>query len=126
MGGGVNRQELARYDLEALVHVYAYRALVIYSLAYFVILLLGLTSSIPYYVVKAATVVMWAISTPSFYELVKGFALVRTRGLAFGHLPESFREVLARRVGMLPVYRALPGAAMVIWAAGLVVYLVMG
>lgn len=112
---------LSRFDKEALVHVLFYRVLAPYSVIYGVILLASVFYGAMQPLAKAFTVVEWILFTPQLYESVKAFSLVSTRGLAHGHLNDSFLYVYRKRYGgSASFFAVLPYIALALWAIGFV------
>ncbi|MEM0145533.1 MAG: hypothetical protein QXH66_00885 [Conexivisphaerales archaeon] len=115
---------LASFYIEGFVHMLFYRILVPISIAYGALVIawifypqLGLT-------VKAITAVVWVLFAPQIFETVKGLALSRSRGMAFGHINEEFRALYMARYGKGSMYlKAAPYAVIVIWAIGFIAML---
>lgn len=121
-----NRQELRRYDLEAWVHVNFYKAAVLYSFLHAAFLAYYLLSGDPLsrQAVRVSTVIYWALLTPSFNELLKGFLMIFSRGSAMSHIAENIRARLEERHrtrARLAVAALYAGLAL--WAAGLIAFL---
>jgi hypothetical protein len=119
-----NLARLIRFDKEAFVHMVAYRALIVFSVIYGVIMLL-------YFVIpglgplaKASTAIIWILFTPQLFETAKGASLVMTKGLAFGHLGKGYSFLMKKKYGRTGGYaKPTPYAVMLLWAAGFVAIL---
>jgi hypothetical protein len=116
---------LLSFSFEAWVHMVTNRVMVFLSLlyaAFIVVYLLVPGLGIP---LKVVTAVVWVLWTPQFFEALKALVLVRTRGLAFGHLNEEFAHLYRVRYHKHPgPYRAFPFVVLAVWIAGFVVMLV--
>jgi len=95
----VNRQDLRRYDIEAWLHVMFYKISSVFSIAEAIaaIAYLLLPSPTTKTLFGVLTLVFWALLTPSFYELSKGFLMIYSRGAAYSHIAENIRERLLKR-----------------------------
>ena len=112
----VNRQRLSEFDIEALAHRISYKAAVAFSPVYAIALVLGILGSIEWEALKALSLVMWAVLTVPYYELIKGVVMVASRGVLFGNVAETFRRLLeARMRARLIALRVVFYATIVAW-----------
>lgn len=119
-----NLFRLLGFDKEAFIHMIAYRALIFYSIPYGVLMLISLVYANLAAYTWLLTAVFWILVTPQLYETMKAFSLISSRGLAFGHLSESYvylEKAKYSRSGSL--YKPIPYIAMLIWIAGFIALL---
>ena len=116
---------LLSFSFEAWLHMVTNRVMVFLSLAYaafIVVYLLVPGLGLP---LKILTAAVWVLWTPQFFEALKALVLVRTRGLAFGHLNGEFAHLYRTRYHKHPgPYRVFPFVILAAWIAGFVVMLV--
>jgi len=111
-----------RFDKEAFFHAVFYRILILYSIVYGVVLLLGVFVRGINPALKPLTLVEWILFTPQVYETVKAFSLIGSRGQAFGHFNESYLSLIKKKYGgKSAVYLALPYIVLALWVAGFIV-----
>lgn len=118
-----NVHRLSKFDSEGLIHMVAYRWLIIFSVIYGILLLLSLYYYPQLaYAVKIATVVIWMLFTPTAYETVKGLSLISSRGLAFGHLSKEYTEIMNSKYHRSSgIFKYVPQFAMLLWLIGFIV-----
>jgi len=115
---------LLSFSFEAWLHMVTNRVMVFLSMLYAVLLVVYLLAPGLGTALKVATAVVWVLWTPQFYEALKALVLVRTRGLAFGHLNGEFAHLYRTRYRKHPgLFLVLPLVAMALWAAGFVLML---
>lgn len=122
----VNRQDLRRYDLEAWVHAHFYKIASIYSIieALAILAHIAVPTGITEAIFRISTLIYWALLSPSFYELSKGFLMIYSRGAAYSHIAENIRERLVRRYhSRAMLARIALYVAMVIWVAGPIAFI---
>ena len=113
---------LLQFYREAWLHMLFYRLMVplavlygLFILAWFLVPGLGRG-------LKIFTAVIWVLWTPQFFEVAKGLALARSRGMAFGHLNPEFAHLYRKRYRKRPAaYVAFPYVLLAVWVAGFVV-----
>lgn len=95
----VNRQDLRRYDLEAWIHAHFYKMASLFSFieAASIIARLLEPSDMTELIFRIATIIYWALLTPSFYEFTKGFLMIYSRGAVHSHIAENIRKRLVIR-----------------------------
>lgn len=117
---------LLGFDMEAFVHMIAYRLLIFASIIYGIALLLA--AMYPQFgtAVVLLTAIVWILYTVELFEFIKGIAMVQSKGLVFGRFLESYREIKLRDASrpMLAALSIAPYAAVAVWAAGLVAMLI--
>lgn len=111
---------LARFDREGFVHMVSYRVMVflavIYGIAVFLSLLYPLAPE-----VFVLTVLVWIFFTPQVYETAKSFALISSRGLAFGHLSEEYKFIVKTKYKKSgSAFMLIPYLVMLVWVIGFV------
>jgi hypothetical protein len=115
---------LLAFSFEAYLHMITNRIMAFLSIVYAAciaayLLVPGLGT-----LLKILTAAVWILWTPQFFEALKGLALVRSRGLAFGHLNAEFAHLYRRRYGTRAgAYAAFPFVVLALWTAGFVVML---
>ena len=115
---------LLSFSFEAWLHMVTNRIMVFLSLAYALFIVVYLLVPGLGTVLKILTAAVWILWTPQFFEAMKAFVLVASRGLAFGHLNGEFAHLYRTRYRKHPApYRVLPFLALAVWAAGFVVML---
>jgi hypothetical protein len=122
----VNRQDLKRYDLEAWIHVHFYKIASIYSIieALAILAHIAAPSGITEAIFRISTLIYWALLTPSFYELSKGFLMIYSRGSAYSHIAENIRERLVRRYySKAMLARIALHVVIVIWVVGPIAFI---
>lgn len=116
---------LLSFSFEAYLHMLTNRIMAFLSLLYAAciaayLLVPGLGT-----LLKIFTTAVWLLWTPQFFEALKGLALVRSRGLSFGHLNAEFAFLYRRHYGKKSgATTAFPFVVLALWAAGFVVMLV--
>ena len=115
---------LVSFSFEAWLHMVTNRVMVFLSMLYAVLVVVYLLVPGLGTLLKVATAVLWVLWTPQFFEALKALALVRTRGLAFGHLNGEFAHLYRMRYRKRPgPYRVFPFVVLLVWAAGFVLML---
>ncbi len=115
---------LLTFSFEAWLHMVTNRIMVFLSLAYAVLIVLYLLVPGLGLLLKIVTAAVWLIWAPQFFEAMKAVVLVRSRGLAFGHLNGEFAHLYQARYHKHPgPLRALPFLGLAVWLAGFVVML---
>jgi hypothetical protein len=116
---------LLSFSFESYLHMLTNRIMAFLSLLYAAciaayLLVPGLGTPL-----KIFTAAVWLLWTPQFFEALKGVALVRSRGLAFGHLNAEFAFLYRKHYGKRSgAASAFPFVVLALWAAGFVVMLV--
>ena len=87
-GRQANIARLAHFHVEGFIHMLFYRILTFLAVIYGIVLLAFFAYPQLSLTVKALTVLVWIFFTPQLYETAKGFTIISTKGLAFGHLSE--------------------------------------
>ncbi len=125
--GRINKVDLKRYDPGAWIHMTFYKLAVYYSFVVAAAVAGYLAGSLGWATLKAVLAVYWILLTPSYYSVVKGMAMVLSRGVIMGHIAENLRERIARRLGprlvLLKVYVA---ASLALWFASLAAFVYGG
>ncbi|MCL5419547.1 MAG: hypothetical protein M1354_01555 [Candidatus Marsarchaeota archaeon] len=119
---------LARFDLEALVHMVFYRLLIFVSIIAGLAILLSLIfppSAFSASLVKALVLLVWVLIAPQLYKSAEAFAIMASRGLASRHLDRSFVNASGTDKPAYRFYRALPYAVLLFWSAGFVITAMM-
>jgi hypothetical protein len=115
---------LLTFYFEAWLHMVTNRIMVFLSLleaALIVVYLLvpGLGT-----LLKVVTLAVWVLWTPQFFEALKAFVLVRSRGMAFGRMNGEFAHLYRTRYHKHPgPYTAFPFVVLAGWVAAFVVVL---
>ncbi len=120
-----NRQRLHRYDIKAWIHLYFYRALVIYSLVYALLTALDIVYvKLPEPLIVLTNLVLWVLATPLFIIFVKGFLMVLLRRPI--HLMPKSSAGVSRGASYRARFGAhwLMHALIVVWVVIAVLYLV--
>ncbi|MFI5412480.1 MAG: hypothetical protein ACHQX1_01160 [Candidatus Micrarchaeales archaeon] len=119
-GKQANIHRLAKFDMEGFIHMVSYRILIFYAFIYGVVMLYSVIIQMNPYL-KAFTILFWILITPQLYETVKAFALISSRGLAYGHLSKEHVYLMRSKYGKTGLaYSWIPYVAMLFWAFGLV------
>ena len=115
---------LLTFSFEAWLHMVTNRIMVFLSLLYaasIVVYLLVPGMGTP---LKVLTAVVWVLWTPQFFEAMKAFVLVQSRGMAFGRMNGEFAHLYRTRYHKHPApYTAFPFVVLAGWIAGFVVML---
>ena len=115
---------LLSFSFEAWLHMVTNRVMVFLSMLYAVLVVVYLLVPGLGAALKWATAALWVLWTPQFFEALKALALVRTRGLAFGHLNGEFAHLYRTRYRKHSgPYRVFPFVVLVAWAVGFVLML---
>ncbi|MCW6160276.1 MAG: hypothetical protein LVQ95_04285 [Candidatus Micrarchaeales archaeon] len=123
-GRQANIARLAHFHVEGFIHMLFYRILTFLAVIYGIVLLAFFAYPQLSLTVKALTVLVWIFFTPQLYETAKGFTIISTKGLAFGHLSEEYRFLMKSKYGKSGgIYHAVPYAVLAVWAAGFVAVL---
>lgn len=124
-GRQANIARLRPFYNEGFIHMLFYRVLIFASVIYGVVLLLSLAYPQLALAAKVSTAIIWILFTPQLFETLKGFSLISSRGMAFGHLSEEYTILVRKKYGRnASVYAYVPYAAMVLWAIGFIAMLV--
>ncbi|MDG6931401.1 MAG: hypothetical protein JRN26_07990 [Nitrososphaerota archaeon] len=116
---------LASFYMEGFIHMLFYRILVPVSIIYGALVLAWMLYPPLGLAVKALTIAVWVLFTPQLFETVKGLALSRSRGMAFGHLNEEFKALYRARYGNGGWYLgAAPYVVLAVWLVGFVAMVV--
>jgi hypothetical protein len=116
---------LLPFSFEAYLHMLTNRIMVFLSLAYAVFIVVYLLVPGLGTALKVLTAAVWVLWTPQLFEALKALVLVRSRGLAFGHLNGEFAHLYRTRYGKHPgPYRLVPFVVLAAWIAAFVVMLV--
>ena len=116
---------LLSFFFEGWLHMVTNRIMVFLSLLYAVLIVVYLLVPGLGTLLKIVTAAVWILWTPQFFEALKALVLVRSRGLAFGHLNGEFAHLYQRRYRKHPgPLRAFPFAGLAVWLAAFVVMLV--
>ncbi len=115
---------LASFYFEAWLHMLTNRIMVFLSILYALVIALYLVVPGLGALLKVFTTAVWLLWTPQFFEALKGLALVRSRGMAFGRMNPEFAHLYRTRYRKhTAVYTAAPFVVLAVWAAGFVVML---
>ena len=115
---------LLSFSFEAWLHMVTNRVMVFLSMLYAVLVVVYLLVPGLGAALKWATAALWVLWTPQFFEALKALVLVRTRGLAFGHLNGEFAHLYRTRYRKHPgPYRVFPFVVLAAWAVGFVLML---
>jgi hypothetical protein len=116
-----NISRLTRFDPEAFVHMLFYRVLIPVSIIYGIVLLASLVFSGLELAVKALTVIIWILFTPQVFETAKAVSVTGSRGMAFGHLNESYLFILRTRYSKKAgAYTLFPYLVLALWVVGFI------
>jgi len=116
---------LLTFFFEGWLHMFTNRIMVFLALVYAAVIVLYLLVPGLGTLLKVLTAAVWVLWTPQIFEAMKAVILVRTRGLAFGHLNGEFAHLYRKRYHKHPgPYRVLPFLGLAVWAAAFVVMLV--
>jgi hypothetical protein len=109
------------FHKSAFIHMLFYRILIPLSIIYGVTLIFSVFYAPLNLFTKWFTAVVWILFTPQVYETAKAFALINTRGLAFGRLNESYVYLLKKRYNKSAgFYATLPYIVLALWIVGFV------
>ena len=124
-GKATNIARLAHFDSEGFVHMVFYRLLIFYSIIYGAIVFLSfLYLEIAVYL-KLATIILWVLFTPQVYETAKGFSLIGTKGMAFGHLSKEYLYVMKHKYKRgASIFPSVTAVAFALWLIGFAVMLI--
>lgn len=113
---------LASFHMEGFIHVLAYRIMVPLTILWSLLIIAYLLWPVLGGLVKIVTAAVWVLWTPQLFQVAKGLALARSRGMAFGKLNEEFAHLYRKRYGRNPgLYLALPFIVLAVWTAGFIV-----
>jgi hypothetical protein len=116
-----NISRLIRFDPEAFVHILFYRLLIPVSIIYGVVLLASLAFAGLGLVAKTLTIIVWILFTPQVFETAKAISVTGSRGIAFGHLNESYRFILRTRYSKKAGgYSLFPYLILALWVIGFI------
>ena len=101
-----------------------YRVLIFYSVFYGLFVLASYAYPGLAQLDKPLTLLLWILFTPQAFEVAKGFAIISTRGMAFGYLSEEYVYSIrakSKSAGEAARYfTVLVYAAMLLWAVGFI------
>ncbi len=123
-GHQANIARLFVFDKEGFVHMLFYRILIFYSVVYGLAVLVFLTYGLSPLLLKAMTAVLWIFFTPQVYETAKGFSLIGSKGLAFGHLSEEYIFLAKNKYHKgVSIFPTVTTVAFAMWIIGFVMML---
>ena len=124
-GKTINIARLASFDSEGFIHMVFYRLLIFYSIIYGIIVFLSFLYLEVAVYLKLATIILWVLFTPQVYETAKGFSLIGTKGIAFGHLSREHLYVMKHRYKKgMSVFPTVTALAFMLWLIGFIVMLI--
>lgn len=94
---------LLRFDNDAFIHLFAYRAFVFLAVIYGIVLLGSIVYGPLIQYVKLFTMLAWILFIPLVFALMQVAALVGSKGLAFGKFDSAYRATRIKKTGRLQV-----------------------
>ncbi len=123
-GSQANIVRLAEFDTESFIHMLFYRILIVYSIFYGIFMIYAVVFGVQIYLLRFFTAIEWILITPQAFETVKGFSLISTRGLSFGHLSDEYTSLIKKKYGSHDaLFTPIPYIAMALWGIGFVLML---
>lgn len=112
---------LYRFDKGAFLHMLFYRIAVFVAIAAGLLIAADTVTlhHLAYYT-KLLVALSWILFTPQLFAVFVAFSVMRSRGVAFGHLNSSFLSAEVEKRLSQNVYKALPYIAIAVWMAGFV------
>lgn len=109
---------LAAWDNEALLHMVTYRMLIFAAIISAILYFASLASSSYTIYFRISLLAVWVLFSPQLFSVAKGLVVMATKGMVFGHLNKSYLGSLEVDYRRYAPFRAVPYAAMAVWAIG--------
>jgi hypothetical protein len=111
-------KRLLPFHKAAFLHAIFYRILVIVSLLTFIVFWLSLAFPLLSQWIRYLIVLVWILFIPQVFSLSEGLAMMRSRGVAFGHLNESFVSAIPKKE-TYELYKLFPYFISFLWIVAL-------
>ncbi len=118
-GKQTNLERQLAFNKEGFIHMIFYRVLIIISIITFFVFLLSFWLVELFTVVVYLIIIIWVLFIPQLFALLKGLAMIGSKGIEFGRLNDSYISALKTNKKMVFGYALFPYLMIGVWIFGL-------